>query len=77
MRCLTVKCQLRFGQSVEESLCSSRVQQPQRPVPTASDPQRLDDQRQRPSAIFLPLDGKEKVWNSAVSVSSAWRTLGT
>ena len=41
--------------------CSSRVQQPWRPVPTTSDPHRPADLRQRPPATFLPLDGKEAV----------------
>src|SRR5260370_566270 len=41
--------------------CSSEVQQPHRPEPTVLDPRRPADLRLRPPAIFLPLDGKEKV----------------
>ena len=44
--------------------CSSEVQQPYRTEPTACDPHWPSDLRQRPSATFLPLDGKEKVTGS-------------
>jgi hypothetical protein len=41
------------------SLCSTKVQQPQRTEPTELDPHRPADLRQRPVTTFLPLDGKE------------------
>jgi hypothetical protein len=41
--------------------CSSEVQQPQRTKPTALGLHRPVDLRQRPSATFLPLNGKERV----------------
>ena len=38
------------------------MQQPQRTEPTALDPHRLADLRQRPLTTSVPLDGKEKVY---------------
>ena len=51
---------------------ANQVQQPHRTEPTASDPHRPTDLRQRPSVTFLPLDGKEKVGGDALA-RPVWR----
>ena len=42
-------------------LCSSEVQQPQRPTTALTDLPQVHDLRQRPATTFVPLDGKEEV----------------